>query len=44
MDRIALRARAAEAANCAGEPLRAARMIERALEEVDPAAEPVRAG
>jgi DNA-binding CsgD family transcriptional regulator/tetratricopeptide (TPR) repeat protein len=44
MDRMALRARAAEAANCAGEPLRAARMIERALEEVDPAAEPVRAG
>jgi DNA-binding CsgD family transcriptional regulator/tetratricopeptide (TPR) repeat protein len=44
LDRTALRAGAAEAANCAGEPVRAARMIERALEEVDAAVEPVRAG
>ena len=41
---VALRTRAAEAASSLGEPLRAAHMIERALEHVDPTAEPVRAG
>jgi DNA-binding CsgD family transcriptional regulator/tetratricopeptide (TPR) repeat protein len=44
MDRVRLRARAAEAASCAGEPLRAAQIAQRALDELDPAAEPVRAG
>jgi DNA-binding NarL/FixJ family response regulator len=44
MDRVALRARAAEAASSLGEPAHAARTIERALEEVDVAADPVRAG
>jgi DNA-binding NarL/FixJ family response regulator len=44
IDPVALRARAAEAASFLGEPLRAAHMIERALEDVDPAAQPVRAG
>ena len=43
-DRVALRARAAEAASCVGEPLRAVHIVERALAELDPAAEPVRAG
>jgi DNA-binding CsgD family transcriptional regulator/tetratricopeptide (TPR) repeat protein len=44
IDGVALRARAAEAASSLGEPLRAAHMIERALEDVDAAADPVRAG
>jgi DNA-binding NarL/FixJ family response regulator/tetratricopeptide (TPR) repeat protein len=44
VDRIVLRARAADAASCLGEPTRAAQMIERALDEVDAAAEPIRAG
>jgi DNA-binding CsgD family transcriptional regulator/tetratricopeptide (TPR) repeat protein len=44
IDGIAVRTRAAEAASSLGEPLRAAHMIERALEHVDPTAEPVRAG
>ncbi len=44
IDGVDLRARAAEAASALGEPLRAAHMIERALEDVDPAAEPVRVG
>jgi tetratricopeptide (TPR) repeat protein len=44
IDGIALRARAAQAASFLGEPLRAAHMVERALEDLDPAAEPVRAG
>ena len=43
-DLVALRARAAEAANALGEPLRAAHMIERALEDLDMTADPVRAG
>ena len=43
MDRVALRGRAAEAASCLGEPLRAAQIAQRALDELDPAAEPVRA-
>jgi DNA-binding NarL/FixJ family response regulator len=44
MDRTAVRARAAEAASCLGESLCAATMVERALEELDAAADPVRAG
>lgn len=43
-DVVALRSRAAEATNALGEPLRAAHMIERALEDVDVSADPVRAG
>jgi DNA-binding CsgD family transcriptional regulator len=43
-DAVTLRARAAEAASALGEPLPAAHMIERALEDVDPASQPVRAG
>jgi DNA-binding CsgD family transcriptional regulator/tetratricopeptide (TPR) repeat protein len=43
-DVVALRANAAEAANALGEPLRAAHMIERALEDLDVTADPVRAG
>jgi DNA-binding CsgD family transcriptional regulator/tetratricopeptide (TPR) repeat protein len=43
LDRVALRGRAAEAASCLGEPLRAAQIAQRALDELDPGAEPVRA-
>jgi DNA-binding CsgD family transcriptional regulator/tetratricopeptide (TPR) repeat protein len=43
-DRVALRSRAAEAAACLGDMTRAVRLIECALEDVDPVAEPVRAG
>jgi DNA-binding CsgD family transcriptional regulator/tetratricopeptide (TPR) repeat protein len=43
-DAVELRVRAAEAANALGEPLRAAHIIQRALEDVDPAGQPVRAG
>jgi DNA-binding CsgD family transcriptional regulator/tetratricopeptide (TPR) repeat protein len=43
-DTVELRAGAAEAASALGEPLRAAHMVERALENVDPAGQPVRAG
>lgn len=44
IDRIALWTRAAEAAFCLGDPVRSADLIERALAEIDAAAEPVRAG
>jgi DNA-binding CsgD family transcriptional regulator/tetratricopeptide (TPR) repeat protein len=44
MDRAALRARAAEAAFCLGDPASAALMIERALDETDRGADPVRVG
>jgi DNA-binding CsgD family transcriptional regulator/tetratricopeptide (TPR) repeat protein len=44
IDGVTLRAKAAEAASALGEPLRAAHMIERALDDVDPAAQPVEAG
>ena len=43
-DPVTLRASAAEAASALGEPLRAAHMIQRALEDVDPASQHVRAG
>jgi DNA-binding CsgD family transcriptional regulator/tetratricopeptide (TPR) repeat protein len=43
LDRVALRSRAAEAASCLGEPLRAAQIAQRALDELDPAVESVRA-
>jgi DNA-binding NarL/FixJ family response regulator len=44
IDGVMLRARAAEAASALGEPLRAAHLIERALEDLDPVVQPVEAG
>jgi DNA-binding CsgD family transcriptional regulator/tetratricopeptide (TPR) repeat protein len=44
IDGVVLRARAAEAASALGEPLRAAHLIERALEDLDPGVQPVEAG
>jgi tetratricopeptide (TPR) repeat protein len=44
IDRVALGERAAEAASCLGEPERAARLVEEALEFVDPLQDPTRAG
>lgn len=41
---VELRTRASEAASALGEPLRAAHMVQRALQDVDPAGQPVRAG
>jgi len=44
IDRVELGERAAEAASCLGEPERAARLVEEALERVDAAQDPTRAG
>ena len=43
-DAVEVRVRAAEAASALGEPLRAAHIIQRALQDVDPASQHVRAG
>jgi DNA-binding NarL/FixJ family response regulator len=44
IDRVTLLARAAEAASSAGDPTRASALVEQALADLDPAAEPFRTG